>query len=119
MCVKTNNKKEKRMSSKPKFVNGQRATPLFSITPCVLSQTATDKQEQYIDAIENIKKFHAKWNELRFPACGERDDAKVANYEERVKDYVESARTAKQDAARFASVDPRVKECLNRIRQYQ
>ena len=106
------------MSSKRKIRLGQLVTPLYSVTPVITTQTASDKFNQYVDACEQIRKFHAKWNSLRFPEYGERDAQKVANFEQRVREYVKSARIAKRDAETFSAANPRIQACIARNKQY-
>ena len=106
------------MSNKCKTKFGQRVTPLCCVTPVITTQTASDKYSQYLNACEQIKIFHTKWNELRFPKCGECDIEKVAKYEERIKGYIQSARVAKQDAALLGRANPHIQTCIARIKQY-
>lgn len=82
-----------------------------------IGQTASNKLEQYADACKAIKSHHKKWNSFRFPASGERDEAKIKMYEDRIKGFIKSARTAKADAKSFSTIDPRTRECIEHMKE--
>ena len=72
---------------------GNIITPLNELKPLVLTHTQSDRITHYQEACKRVWVFHAKWLEIKRTG----DTARAKNFEDRVRDCIESARIAKRD----------------------
>lgn len=83
-----------------KFRGTTPVTPLKTLKPLVLTHTVSDRITQFVDALDRVAAFHAKWNKIR--QSGDVD--KAEDYEKRVLGWVDSARRARDELVR-AGID--------------
>ena len=79
-----------------KFRNMTPVTPLNTLKPNIRVHTASDRVQEYREALALVTQFHNKWKELKAS-----DAVRAKSYEARVYERIEAVRRARDELIRL------------------